>query len=404
MAQNLKDFYKENQTEPVLTTVGRGMRPMTDALQERDRIKKTLPVIAGALANQAPKVLGVPAAGIANAASRGIADFQTGFTGQKYRPQQFEAKSFTDLFGAQKPAIAAPPAPPAAPAGLPRFQRPETTYTPGAGLPSMAQIASDKARANAAQVTSDTLLGITPQAQPTGINVQRQANGVLEFSGKGGGDGTGAVNYTGLPKWTSAQGGAGQGAVGGGFNLAEQNARMASALQGIRGMDRQARADEMVDAMASGTGGAVGVAQNKAAMQALGPLIERQMAGENATGVAKIGAETTRRGQDLGLQGEMARTKAAIYGTDVGAQTADADRRVEMDKVRASVLNAKAKAAAGKPLSQVEQLGLQIFEGKAFKTPEARKAAMSEYVQMFKGADPLQQMMAELLAAQQDQQ
>lgn len=404
MAQNLKDFYKENQTEPVLTTVGRGMRPMIDALQERDRIKKTVPVIAGALANQAPKVLGVPAAGIANAASRGIADFQTGFTGQKYRPQQFEAKSFTDLFGAQKPAIAAPPAPPAAPAGLPRFQRPETTYTPGAGLPSMEQIASDKARANAAQVASDTQLGITPQAQPTGINVQRQANGVLAFSSNGGGDGTGAVTYNGLPSWKSAQGGAGQGAVGGGFNLAEQNARMASALQGIRGMDRQARADEMVDAMASGTGGAVGVAQNKAAMQALGPLIERQMAGENATGVAKIGAETTRRGQDLGLKGEMARVDASIYGTDVGAQTAAADREVEIDKVRASVLNARAKAAAGKPLSQVEQLGLQIFEGKAFKTPEARKAAMSEYVQMFKGADPLQQMMAELLAAQQDQQ
>ena len=400
MAQNLRDFYKENQSEPVLTTVGRGVRPAANVLREQAQIRKALPVLAGALANQAPKVLGVPAAGVANAVSRGIADFQTGFTGQRYRPQQFEAKSFTDLFGGQKPAAAAPaavptvatPAEPARPAAL--------AYTPGAGLPSMSQVASDKARANAAQTASDSQLGITPQAQPTNINVRRQPNGVLAFSGAGG---AGGVNYTGLPSWTSAQGGAGQGAVGSGFNLAEQNARMATALQGIQSMDQQTKANEMIDAMASGAGGAVGVARNKAAMQALGPLIERQMSNENATGVAKLGAETTRRGQDKSLQGEMARIGASIYGTDVGAQTADADRQVEMDKVRASVLVAKAKAAAGKPLSQTEQLGLQIFEGKQFKTPEARKAAMAEYVQMFKGGDPLSQMIAELMAAQQEQ-
>lgn len=403
MAQNLRDFYKENQSEPVLTTVGRGVRPAANVLREQAQIRKALPVLAGALANQAPKVLGVPAAGVANAVSRGIADFQTGFTGQRYRPQQFEAKSFTDLFGGQKPAAAAPaavptvatPAEPARPAAL--------AYTPGAGLPSMSQVASDKARANAAQTASDSQLGITPQAQPTNINVRRQPNGVLAFSGAGGAGGAGGVNYTGLPSWTSAQGGAGQGAVGSGFNLAEQNARMATALQGIQSMDQQTKANEMIDAMASGAGGAVGVARNKAAMQALGPLIERQMSNENATGVAKLGAETTRRGQDKSLQGEMARIGASIYGTDVGAQTADADRQVEMDKVRASVLVAKAKAAAGKPLSQTEQLGLQIFEGKQFKTPEARKAAMAEYVQMFKGGDPLSQMIAELMAAQQEQ-
>lgn len=398
--QNLKDFYAKAQTEPVMTTVGRGMRGIVDAGAQAAKNM-------GWAANQAPKLVGSPAAAVANVAAGTGANFMSGFTGKEYVPNQYEGKTLTQLFGS-KPAAAAPvaapaPAAPAAPAAAPVAPA-APRYTPDAGLPSMAQIASDKARANAAQATSDTQLGITPQAQPTGINVQRQANGVLAFSSNGGGDGTGAVTYNGLPSWKSAQGGAGQGAVGGGFNLAEQNARMASALQGIRGMDRQARADEMVDAMASGTGGAVGVAQNKAAMQALGPLIERQMAGENATGVAKIGAETTRRGQDLGLKGEMARVDASIYGTDVGAQTAAADREVEIDKVRASVLNARAKAAAGKPLSQVEQLGLQIFEGKAFKTPEARKAAMSEYVQMFKGADPLQQMMAELLAAQQDQQ
>ena len=420
MAQNLKDFYKENQTEPVLTTVGRGMRPMTDALQERDRIKKTLPVIAGALANQAPKVLGVPAAGIANAASRGIADFQTGFTGQKYRPQQFEAKSFTDLFGAQKPAIAAPLAAPAASprpvldqrpplAGLNDLSgiagqkdwssaRPVRTGWEPSQLPSMEQIASDKARANAAQVASGTQMGVqTPGA--TGINVRKQANGVLEFSGKGGGDGTGAVNYTGLPNWTSVKGGAGQGSADfGGQAFKPAQAAVAAANSPLT------KYNEIADKIGRGEGGAVGVAQNKIQLAALAPMIERQMANENATGIAKMDNTTRQRGQDLGLQGEMARTKAAIYGTDVGAQTADADRQVEMDKVRASVLNAKAKAAAGKPLSQVEQLGLQIFEGKAFKTPEARKAAMADYIQMFKGGDPLSQMIAEMMAAQQDGQ
>lgn len=321
MAQNLKDFYKENQTEPVLTTVGRGMRPMTDALQERDRIKKTLPVIAGALANQAPKVLGVPAAGIANAASRGIADFQTGFTGQKYRPQQFEAKSFSDMFGGQKamaapiaatPPVAAPTAPVAKPAAT-------SSYVPGTGLPSAAQVASDKSRALLAQAASDERLGLTAPAAPTTIDVKRQPNGILSFTGSGDGAG---VKYSGMPNWTSQRGGAGQGAVGQGFNLGEQNQRMAAALQGIQAMDQQKKADSMIDAMASGAGGPIGVAQNKLAMGALGPLLERQMANESAMGINRVNAETQRRGQDLGLTGELARASASRYGTEVGAKNA----------------------------------------------------------------------------------
>lgn len=398
MAENaaITQFARKRAANPA-QTLGQDARAIASGVGQGVRA-------LGNAVNQAPKVVGIPAAGLANTVAKGVANFQTGFTGEKYKPQTFEALTLGQMWdrtwkpgaataaAAPAPAPAAAPAAPAAPAA--------STYTPGAGLPSAAQVASDKSRATAAQTASDSQLGITPQAQPTNINVRRQPNGVLAFSGAGG---AGGVNYTGLPSWTSAQGGAGQGAVGSGFNLAEQNARMATALQGIQSMDQQTKANEMIDAMASGAGGAVGVARNKAAMQALGPLIERQMSNENATGVAKLGAETTRRGQDKSLQGEMARIGASVYGTDVGAQTADADRQVEMDKVRASVLVAKAKAAAGKPLSQTEQLGLQIFEGKQFKTPEARKAAMAEYVQMFKGGDPLSQMIAELMAAQQEQ-
>lgn len=400
MAQNLRDFYASAQTEPVLTTIGRGVRPMASALQERDQIKKTLPALAGALANQAPKVLGVPAAGIANAASRGIADFQTGFTGQKYRPQQFEAKSFTDLFASQKPAAAPLAAPPA---GLPRFQRPETTYTPGAGLPSAAQVASDKARASTAQAASDMRLSAQPgvSRQPTNIGVRRQANGVLEFSGQGGGDGTGAVSYSGLPNWTSAQGGAGQGAA----DFGGQAFKPAQAAVAQTNRDNASGMTEykaLADKIGRGVGGAVGVAQNKAQLAALAPMIERQMANENAMGVAKLGAETTRRGQDQGLKGEMARVGATNFGTTVGAQTAAADREVEQEKIQATLLAAWSKAAAGKPLNQIEQLGLEIFEGKQFKgNPVAQKKAMQDWILMFKGGNPFEQAMAEQYANMQ---
>lgn len=395
MAQNLRDYYAQAQTEPVLTTVGRGVRPAVDALQERDQIKKTLPVIAGALVNQAPKVLGVPAAGIANVVSRGVADFQTGFTGQKYNPQQFEAKSFTDLFGGPKLAApAAAVAPVVATTATPATAKPAPAragYVPGTGLPSAEQIASDKSRANAAQARSDALLGIASQPQPTSINVTRQPNGVLSFSGSGGGDGTGAVSYSGMPNWTSANGGAGQGAVGSGFNLAEQNQRMFATLQGIQAFDDQKNARAMIDAMASGTGGAVGVARNKAAMAALGPLIDRQMAGDTAVKTTGMTTEAQKRGQDLGLQGDLARVMASTYAADVGAKTAEKGFEVDKQKAAAAIQEARERAKAGKPPSLKDQTALFVFSGLnadgTKRTPAQQAALELRYAATFGNRD-----------------
>lgn len=382
---------------PLMQTVGQGVRPIADMLNEQAQIKKALPVIAGAMANQAPKVLGVPAAGIANAVSRGVADFQTGFTGQKYNPQQFEAKSFTDMFGGRgaSRALATPPAvvPPVAAAPTP--VRPATTYTPGAGLPSAAQIASDKARATTAQSISDTAMGIAPAAQPANINVSRQANGNLSFSGTGGGTG---VTYSGMPNWTSTKGGAGQGSVGGGFNLAEQNARMAAALQGFRDFDRQKQFDESIQNVVSGKGGPVGVAQNKIALANLGDVIQRQMANENATNVATINANTQKRAQDLGLKGDLARVGASIYGVDVGAATADKGFEVEKQKAAAAIAAAEAKARTGKAMTAKDQTALFVFAGLNAdgtpRTPAQQAEVERRYASSFGNRDSLSSLMS----------
>lgn len=298
----------------------------------------------GAAVNQAPKVVGAPAAGVANAIAKGVANFQTGFTGEQHKPQSFEALTLGQMWDrTMKPGAPAAAAPLAVPATAPTVRRPETTYTPGAGLPSAAQVASDKARASTAQAASDMRLSAQPgvSGQPTNINVRRQPNGVLEFSGTGG-DGTGAVSYTGLPKWTSAQGGAGKGSVVGGFNLAEQNARMATVLKGIRDTDRQAKFDQLAGA------------------KELGLLLQQQMAGENAMGVAKLNAETNRYGHDIGLKGEMARVDASIYGTDIGAATARETADIERKRVAVTLSAAKAKAS-GDPL-KVRQAQLLELE------------------------------------------
>ena len=348
--------------EPVMTTVGRGL---VSGSRKAAEAGTAAVKGVGTVLNNLPRLAAIPAAGVANVAATQLQNLKNGINGTNNPAPQFEALTATEALRRAFPpmaptnasmapptnaSVAAPAAAPAAPA--------KPAYAAGTGLPSAMQIASDKSRATASQASSDTLLGVQGDtAQPTNIDVRRQANGVLSFSGSGGG---GAVNYTGMPSWKSAQGGAGQGAVGGGFNLGEQNARMAVALQGIQGMDRQAKADGMVDAMASGAGGAVGVAQNKAAMQALGPLLERQMANQNATGIANTGAETTRRGQDLGLKGEMARVKASVYGTDVGAQIAREGHEIEKERVAVSLSAAKAKAS-GDPL-KVRQAQLLELE------------------------------------------
>lgn len=371
---------------PVLQTVGQGVRPIVDTLEQQQQIRKSLPVVAGALANQAPKVLGVPAAGIANAVARGVADFQTGFTGQKYSPQQFEAKSFTDIFGSRK----AVPNSASVAAASPVFAavKPDAGYIAGAGLPSREQVAADKARARVAQEVSDRAVGVfaPPSTQPTSINAERQANGVLSFTGVGNG-GTG-VQYTSLPNFTTQQGGAGKGSfsvVESGFNLAEQNARMASALQGIRDFDRQKKADELIDAIASGRGGAVGVAQNKIALASLGDLVQRQMANESATSVATINANTQKRGQDLGLKGDLARVGASIYGIDMAADTAKMQAAVAEKKIETAAKAAAASKTGAnlKALQEAQTIAYKnqlmsdfMPDGKALKTPAQREADM----------------------------
>lgn len=384
---------------PVLQTVGQGVRPIVDTLEQQQQIRKSLPIVAGALANQAPKVLGVPAAGIANAVARGVADFQTGFTGQKYSPQQFEAKSFTDIFGSRKAAPSSAPVAPANP--VVAAVKPDVGYTTGAGLPSREQVAADKSRARVAQEVSDRALGVfaPPSTQPTSINVERQANGVLAFTGVGNG-GTG-VQYTGLPNFTTQQGGAGKGAFSvaeSGFNLAEQNARMASALQGIRDFDRQKKADELIDAIASGRGGAVGVAQNKIALASLGDLVQRQMANENATSVATINANTQKRAQDLGLKGDLARVGASIYGVDVGAATADKGFEVEKQKAAAAIAAAAAKARTGKAMTAKDQTALFVFAGLNAdgtpRTPAQQAEVERRYASSFGNRDSLSSLMS----------
>ena len=337
----------------------------------------------GAAMNQAPKVVGAPAAGVANAIAKGVANFQTGLTGEQHKPQSFEALTLGQMWDrTMKPGAPAAAAPLAVPATAPTVRRPETTYTPGAGLPSAAQVASDKARASTAQAASDMRLSAQPgvSGQPTNIGVRRQANGVLEFSGQGGGDGTGAVTYSGLPNWKSAQGGAGQGSADfGGQAFKPAQAAVAAANSPMTAYS------ETADAIGRGEGGAVGVAQNKAKLAALAPLLERQMANENSTGVAKIGAETTRRGQDLGLKGEMARVDASIYGTDVGAQTAREAQDIERERVAVAQSAAKAKAS-GDPLKvrQAQLLELEYAAKTGMDANTGKQLSEAQRTQLYK--------------------
>lgn len=51
------------------------------------------------LADQSSKLVGIPAAGIANALSSAGAEFMTGLTGKAQTPKQYEGVSFSELFG-----------------------------------------------------------------------------------------------------------------------------------------------------------------------------------------------------------------------------------------------------------------------------------------------------------------
>ncbi len=401
MSVSLADTIKQRAANPA-KTLGSDARVIADTAGAAARGY-------GNLVNQAPKVVGIPAAGIANAVAKGVANFQTGFTGDTYKPQQFEALTLGQMWDRTMKNImpaagAAPTAPapvvpavkPAAPAA-----KPDNKYVPGAGLPSKEQIASDKARAKASQQASDFAMGIVPAAQPTNINVTRQPNGVLSFSGVGGGDGTGAVRYSGMPNWTSKQGGAGMGAADfGGQAFKPAQAEIAAGrgvLSGEKPDPMMSQFNSLMGAIGRGEGGPVGVAQNKIALQALAPLLERQMAGKTSTEVAKIGSETQRRGQDLGLQGEMARVGASVYGTDVGAETAGKGFEVEKQKAAASIAAARAKAAAGKPTTMKDKTALFVFAGLNAdgtpRTPEQQAEVERRYASSFGNRDSLASLM-----------
>jgi hypothetical protein len=240
-------------------------------------------------------------------------------------------------------------------------------------------------------------MGIAPAAQPTNINVTRQANGVLSFSGVGGGDGTGAVQYSGLPNWTSKQGGAGMGAAdfgGQAFKPAQvEIAAGRGVLSGEKPDPMMNQFNSLMDAIGRGVGGPVGVADNKMQLQALAPLLERQMAGKTSTNIATMETETRRRGQDLGLEGEMARVGASVYGTDVGAQTAEKGFAEERYKANMTLKAAQAKVAAGKPTTTKDKVALFVFAGLNAdgtpRTPEQQAVVERRYASSFGNRDSL---------------
>lgn len=310
------------------TTAGayRKMADNTNVMQAAGKGARTVANTAGqalqnmgSLVNQSPKLIGTPAAGLANLAAAGGANFMTGFTGQKYVPNTYEGKTLTQLFsGGQAPAAPTSPAPAAA--ALPTIEpNAPSTYVPGTGLPSAAQIASDKSRALLAQRTSDEAMGLNTTGSPLSVNATRQANGVMSFSGSGPGTG---VSYTGTPNWTSQRGGAGQGQVISGGDLAGRNANLAGALQGIQSMNAQAQRTDLIDRIASGSGGAIGVAQNKMALAGLGDMLDTQSKNATALSAAGLQAETQRRGQDIGAKSDIARTAAILSGQQAQAGTA----------------------------------------------------------------------------------
>jgi hypothetical protein len=289
---------------------------------------------------------------------------------------------------------------PAAPV-VPAITQPEPKYTPGAGLPSASQIASERSRAMSSQNTNDAATGIGGGS--LNVNVMRQPNGNLSFSGQGGGEG---VNYTGMPTWSSQSGGAGKGGIGystsgamgnSGFDLSSQNAKMAAALQGIRDIDRQKKIDEYTSAIASGSGGAVGVAQNKIALAGLGDIVQRQMANDNATGINQTNDATRRAGIAADLTMSNARDATSRYGIDTQAKTAQEGFEVEKQKAAASIAAARAKVAAGKPTTTKDKTALFVFAGLNAdgtpRTPAQQAEVERRYASSFGNRDSLSSLM-----------
>ncbi len=352
MAQNLAGFYKQNAGPPLLTTVGAGLRTgadtATDIAQAAEAKRRAALAVTGVVADSAPKVLGVPMAGIANFMQNAKNQLQAGYNGTSVPAtvSPFTALSGTQLLGlgnanaapvsaAGIPSTLPASAPIAAPAALPPL-RSNTSYTQGAGLPSDTQIASDKVRASTAQAASDAAMGIssTPAVAPANINVARQANGILGFSGSGG-NATGGVVYTGLPKWTSQGGGAGQGSVDvGGESFRPAQQAIVSGQGWNAGSTPLALAQKYAAAIAAGEGGPVGVANNHMALQALAPMLTQTMLGQTQLGVAGLGAQTQRYAADLGE-----RENAARVGMGYGEQ--ETQKQIEAERAAAGINQAQ---------------------------------------------------------------
>ena len=358
MAENLRDWYKQNQTEPVMTTVGRGTASV--AGNAAQAVKNM-----GFVANQAPKLVGTPAAGIANAAAAGGANFMTGFTGQKYTPNVYEGKSVTDLFSSKPALKAIPSIASAAPAGGNKASAPIETPVykgPQTVQPKYVEdTTSPLAEFRNAQYQRDGLGTTTGYTGPGSIDVARQANGNLSFTGVGT-PGTSGVRYTGLPEWQSKKGGAGQGSVDFGGEAFKPAQAMVARGEGVlSGMNNPAvQYRELADKIARGVGGAVGVAQNKIAFAGLGDILQRQMASQSALQTANIGAETQRRGQDIDATANTARTAASKYSADIAAKTAAEANETHKQQVAATLAAAGAKTMDPAKMSKAAMSELQL--------------------------------------------
>lgn len=407
---------------PVLQTVGQGVKPVADVTKrafpstvavgqgaQDSMVGQSLPRQAGGAVRAAPALaLGVGSdvlrsAGLASRAVFGpytnaAAEFGRGFVGAsdvKPAPQATSVLTTPirdGVPGAQGRRVLDTSAPLSELNALPGLSA-QRDFSSAKIVPTNFAAAS-AGSSTPGGPTSGGAEGTADQRQT--IKVEKQANGVLSFTGVGNG-GTG-VQYTGLPNFTTQQGGAGKGYVGAGFNLAEQNARMAAALQGFRDFDRQKQFDESIQNVVSGKGGPVGVAQNKIALASLGDLVQRQMANENATSVATINANTQKRGQDLGLKGDLARVGASIYGVDVGAATADKGFEVEKQKAAAAIEAAQAKARTGKAMTAKDQTALFVFAGLNAdgtpRTPAQQAEVERRYASSFGNRDSLASLMS----------
>lgn len=110
------------------------------------------------LADQSSKLVGIPAAGIANALSSAGAEFMTGLTGKAQTPKQYEGVSFSELFGRG----------PAAPSGLPSNSLPASVQDAAQGLRLAARTAPASQTTPASAVPPRSMTPDGPRVFSTG--------------------------------------------------------------------------------------------------------------------------------------------------------------------------------------------------------------------------------------------